>query len=213
MWSHRQINTLTHVEKHHIPRSFWRNVLYFSELFRVISIPREDAWTPVTTHYRQVCFLTWHEWRRNTDPITCLWKQVLKWAIIWIWQPAVNALFWQFFYSFLLKYCSVFSTPLVLRNILFLKERFAVFFEVAAFSIIKRVAVRGCEKFAQFVLWLLRKIFSLKKLLKQQISFQLSSLKYKFPKLIFMIVTKILRHIKTIFVKTSSISLFSSPVM
>ena len=156
MWSHRQINTLTHVEKHHIPCSFRRNVLYFSELFRVISIPREDAWTPVTTHYRQVCFLTWHEWRRNTDPITCLWKQVLKWAIIWIWQPAVNALFWQFFYSFLLKYCSLFSTPLVLQNIFFLKEPFAMFSKLLLSLLSKGLhSVRGYEK---FVLWLLQKI-------------------------------------------------------
>lgn len=74
MRSHGQINTLPHVEKHHISCSFWWNVLYFSELLRIISIPREDAWTPVTTNYRQVCFLTWHERWRNSDPITCLWK-------------------------------------------------------------------------------------------------------------------------------------------
>ena len=101
----------------------------------------------------------------------------------------------NFFYSFLLKYCSVFQYPFRVAKYFISQRTFCnFFFEVAAFTMFKRVTVGGYEKFAQFV------IVSLPVKTAQKTNFfQLSSLKYKLPKLIFMIVQKILRHIKTIF--------------
>lgn len=75
MGSHGQVNSLAHVEKHHISCSFRWNVLYFGKLFRIISVPCKDAWTSIATHDRQVGFLTWHERGRDCDPVTCLWKE------------------------------------------------------------------------------------------------------------------------------------------
>lgn len=121
---------------------------------------------------------------------------MLKWAIIiWIWQPVVNALFWQFFLFFSSQVLFGFPYPFRVAKYFISQRKFCnFFFEVAAFTIFKRVTLRAYEKFAQFV------IVSLPVKTAQKTNFfQLSSLKYKLPKLIFMIVQKILRHIKTIF--------------